>query len=302
MLERFVGPQAQQSLIEALRLQPIIGGDPTLSKKLANLVTVGAFSADSPIIEESSADNDVFFILSGTVSIRVSGREVAVRTAGQQVGEMAMVDPAQPRSASVVADGDVVVAKVAAEDFLKLAEDYPILWRNMSKTLAERLRQRNRFVTPLNSLPILFIGCSAEALPVGRAIQSALDHDPIVVKLWTNDIFKASKVPIESLEQELPKIDFAVLVLSPDDVVLSRETSSGAPRDNLVLELGFCLGALGRNRTLLLCPQGEEVKIPSDLLGMRSLRYKTGPEFGYAEAVAVACNEIRDVISQIGPK
>ena len=302
MLERFVGSQAQQSLIEALRLQPIIGGDPTLSKKLANLVTVSAFSADSPIIEESSADNDVFFILSGTVSIRVSGREVAVRTAGQQVGEMAMVDPAQPRSASVVADGDVVAAKVAAEDFLNLAEDYPILWRNMSKTLAERLRQRNRFVTPLNSLPILFIGCSAEALPVGRAIQSALDHDPIVVKLWTNDIFKASKVPIESLEQALRTIDFAVLVLSPDDVVLSRETSSGAPRDNLVLELGLCLGALGRNRTFLLCPQGEEVKIPSDLLGIRSLRYKPGPEFGYAEAVAVACNEIRDVISQIGPK
>ena len=242
MLERFVGPQAQQSLIEALRLQPIIGGDSTLSKKLANLVTVSGFSADSPIIEESSPDNDVFFILSGTVSIRVSGREVALRTAGQQVGEMAMVDPGQPRTATVVADGDVVVAKVTAGDFLKLAEDYPILWRNMSQTLAERLRQRNRFVTPLNSLPILFIGCSAEALPVGRAIQSALDHDPIVVKLWTNDIFKASKVPIESLEQELPKIDFAVLVLSPDDVVVSREASSGAPRDNLVLELGFVSG------------------------------------------------------------
>lgn len=302
MLNRFVGPEGRQSLVDALRSQPIIGGNPLLGEKVADLATVIAFSAGSTIIEEASSENDLFFILSGTVTIRVQGRELALRTAGQQVGEMAIVDPGQPRSASVIADGDVVIAKLSAANFLGLAERYPIIWRNVSGILAERLRQRNRFVTPLNSLPVLFIGCSSEALPIGRSIQSELDHDLIVVKLWANDIFKASEFTIESLERELPKIDFAVLLLSPDDIVVSREVKGEAPRDNIVLELGLFVGALGRKRTFLLCPQGAEIKIPSDLLGITALRYRREPEFGNTAAVAAACNELRNLISEIGPK
>lgn len=42
--------------------------------------------------------------------------------------------------------------------------------------LAERLRQGNRLVASANPRPVLFVGCSAEALPIGWAIQSALEH------------------------------------------------------------------------------------------------------------------------------
>ena len=229
MLQRFCGPDGRIHLVEALEIQPIAGGDTAIAKAISGCVEVASFKPDSSIIEESASDNDLYFNLAGVVSIRVSGREIAVRTAGQHVGEMALLDPGQPRSASAVADGEVVAARISASDFAGLADANPRLWRNVARTLAERLRQRNRFVTPANPRPVLFVGCSTETLPIGRAIQSALEHDPIVVRVWTDDTFKASQFPVESLERELAKVDFAALVLSTDDTVISRDSAVEAP-------------------------------------------------------------------------
>ena len=104
----------------------------------------------------------------------------------------------------------------------------------------------------MNPRPVLFVGCSTEALRIGREIQTALDHDPIIVKPWTDGIFGAGSFPLEALERELERVDFAVLVLSPDDTVISRDTANDVPRDNIVFELGFFMGALSRSRTFLL--------------------------------------------------
>ena len=168
--------------------------------------------------------------------------------------------------------------------------------------MAERLRQRNRFVPPANPRPVMFVGCSTESLPIGRAIQSALEHDLIVVRLWTDDTFKASQFPVESLERELAKVDFAALVLSPDDTVISREFEAQAPRDNLVFELGLCMGALGHSRTFLLHPRGSDIKIPTDLAGFTPLTYRTGPDVPDSVAVASACQEMRAAILSSGPR
>ena len=234
-----------------------------MAEVLAASAEVTPFPTGSSIVEESAPDNDLHFILAGTVSIRVFGREIAVITAGQHFGEMALLDPGKPRSASVVADEDTVTARIPATAFASLADNTPRLWKNVARTLADRLSQRNRSISSMNPSPVLFVGCSAEALPIGRAIQSALEQDPIVVRIWTDDTFKASQYPIESLELELAKVDFAALVLSPDDQVTSRNKTSEAPRDNLVFELGMFMGALGRSRTFLLHPDGAGIKDPN---------------------------------------
>ena len=106
MFQRFNGPDARPFLIEALLTQPIVGGDTRMAEALAASAEVTPFPSGSGIVEESAPDNDLYFILAGNVSIRVFGREIAVRTAGQHFGEMALLDPGKPRSASVVADGE----------------------------------------------------------------------------------------------------------------------------------------------------------------------------------------------------
>lgn len=302
MLERFTGAGGRNLVVDVLRSQSVIGEGDDLAEIVYDHAEIVGFSPGSTIIEASAPDNDIFFILAGTVSIRVFGRETAIRTAGQHIGEMVVVDPGQPRSASAVAENEVVAARVSANAFTKLTEANPRLWRNIARVLAERLRQRNRFVSPLNPRPALFIGCSSESLAIGRAIQSALDHDPIAVKVWTDGIFQASSFPIESLERELQHVDFAVLVLSPDDVVVSRNSTSDAPRDNLVFELGLFMGALGHSRTFLVYPHDIDIKIPTDLKGITPLTYESCLPGGIADAIAAACNELRSLILTAGPR
>ncbi len=302
MLQRFSGQDGRTHLVEALEIQPIINGDTAIAEEISGCVEVEPFGPGSSVIEESAPDNDLFFILAGVVSIRVSGREIAVRTAGQHIGEMALLDPGQPRSAGAVADGEVVAARIPAAAFTVLADANPGLWRNVARVLADRLRQRNRFVPPANPRPVMFLGCSTESLSIGRAIQSALEHDPIVVRVWTDDTFKVSQFPVESLEQELAKADFAALILSPDDTVISRNSEVQAPRDNLVFELGLCIGALGHSRTFLLQPRGLDIKIPTDLAGFTPLTYQTGPDVPNSVAVASACEDMRVAIQASGPR
>ena len=302
MLQRFSGQNGLTHLVEALEIQPIINGDTAIAKAISDCVEVESFEPGSNILEESAPDNDLYFILAGVVSIRVSGREIAVRTAGQHIGEMGLLDPGLPRSASAVADGEVVTARILAPRFVGLADANPRLWRNIARVLAERLRQRNRFVPPANPRPVLFVGCSVEALSIGRSVQSALEHDPVVVRLWTDDTFRASQFPVESLERELAGADFAALVLSPDDTVITRDHEVQAPRDNLVFELGLCMGALGHSRTFLLHPRGSEMKIPTDLSGFTPLTYGAGSDVPNSVAVASACGELREAIMASGPR
>lgn len=68
--------------------------------------------------------------------------------------------------------------------------------------------------------------------------------------------------------------DFAVLVLTPDDKTTSRGKVKAAPRDNVIYELGLFTGALGRERALVVVPSAVDIKIPTDLLGVTTLRYK----------------------------
>jgi predicted nucleotide-binding protein len=60
------------------------------------------------------------------------------------------------------------------------------------------------------------------------------------------------------------------------------------------------IGRIGRQRSFLVEPRGEEVKLPSDLSGITALSYNYDPE-NLASAVGPACNRIRAIIKDLGP-
>jgi CRP/FNR family transcriptional regulator, cyclic AMP receptor protein len=139
LLDRFQGPDGKLRLVEALRTQTLVR-DEDLAVELARRVTLKAIPAGTVLIAQNAADRDLFLILSGKLSVTINGRVVASRSAGEHVGEMAVVDPDARRSASVSAVADSVVARITELEFSALADRFPRLWRRIALELASRLR------------------------------------------------------------------------------------------------------------------------------------------------------------------
>lgn len=301
MIKRFQGTAGAGTLLEALNAQDVVRGDSTAAAELASVGSLAQYEAGDTLVEQGGADNDIFFLLAGRVEVLVNGTRIAVRSAGQQVGEMALIDPGAVRAATVRALETTVALRVSEPSFSAAAQRRPDLWRLLAKQLGARLRERNRLVRAKNSLPALFIGCSAEALPVARELQSALSHDRIEAKIWTDGVFGPSRFTIEDLEREVQRADFAALVLTGDDRLVSRGAGHLAPRDNVVFELGLFMGAISRPRTVLITPRGVDVKIPTDLLGIKPIEYThTSGDLG--AAIGPAASELRKLIADLGTR
>ena len=115
--------------------------------------------------------------------------------------------------------------------------------------------------------PSVFIGSSSKGVEVARAIQFQLE-DTAECDVWNEGVFGLNMGNLESLVQALDTFDFAVLVLTPDDMLIANGEQKNAPRDNVLLELGLFMGRLGRSRTFAVCPKHDEMKLPSDLAGV----------------------------------
>jgi predicted nucleotide-binding protein len=299
MIERFKDDRSV--LIEALQEQKLVRGVEPLAERIAEVGELVQVEAGTPIIEQAAEDNNLFLILAGSFDIIINGRRIARRQANDHVGEMAAIQPSQPRSASVIASSTAVVCKLTNTQFLELANSYPDIWRLIARELARRLEQRNSLVATTHDKIRVFIISSAEALPIARAIENAFEYDPFNVTVWTDGVFKASWYPIESLEEQLDRSDFAIAIASPDDVVESRGKSAETARDNVIFELGLFIGRLGRKRSFLLEPRGEEVKLPSDLSGITTIPYRPASDRDPAAVLGPACNKIREIINDMGP-
>jgi CRP/FNR family cyclic AMP-dependent transcriptional regulator len=299
MIERFRGENRRQNLIEALRDQKIIAGNATLAERIASMGSLIEVSPGTTIIEQGEEDNDVYLIIAGAFDILVNRRKVARRFANDHVGEMAAIQPSQRRSATNIASETSVLCKLTEPQLSELGRDFPDIWRLIAKELARRLEQRNAHVTATHDKIRIFIISSVEALEIARTIQNAFEYDFTVV-VWTDGVFRASWYPIESLERQLDQSDFAIAVAQPDDITLSRGGSSPTARDNVIFELGLFIGRIGRQRSFLVEPRGEEVKLPTDLSGITALSYKYDSE-NLASAVGPACNRIRAIIKDLGP-
>ena len=302
MIGRFYGKEGRNRLVSALRKQIIIHDNETLSIELADQAELLQFEPEERLIVQDSVDDEIYFILAGRLAIVVNGREIAIRDSGQHVGEMTLIDPSARRSASVVAIEQTVVAKISEASFRVLADKYPRVWQLIAVELGERLRQRNRLIDSTNPRPVLFVGSSKESLPIARVIQSNLAHDDFVVRLWTDEVFSASQFPIIELGKQVREADFAALVLGPDDEVLSRNEKSDAPRDNVIFELGLFMGALSHERTFMIVPRECDIKIPTDLLGLTPMDYKSEDLNNLASSLGPACNQLRRIINKVGVK
>ncbi len=139
LLKQFEGSEGRRRLIRELIAQPLIR-EQNLAIVIARRLELQAVRPGTDLIQQGGSDTDLFLVLQGAFSIVVNGRIVARKGAGEYVGEMAVVDPQTPRSASVVATSESIVARITESDFSALADRFPQLWRRIALGLAGRLR------------------------------------------------------------------------------------------------------------------------------------------------------------------
>lgn len=288
--------------LETLAEQKTIRGNLELAASLDAVGKLVSIALGESFITQGDETKDIFFLLSGSCEVVINGRVVAKRGPGDHVGEMAVIQPTQRRSATCTASESIVALKVNGTDFDPIANEYPSIYQPIAKELARRLLERNNSMPGYRDRIRVFIICSVEALEVARTIQNALEHDPFNVIIWTDGVFKVTTYPVEALERELDNSDFAVAIAHGDDRTLSRGIDWPSPRDNVVFELGLFLGRLGRNRAILMEPRDQEVKLPSDMTGITTIAYSfPDDQKDIASAMGPACNKLRTHISSLGP-
>lgn len=116
-----------------------------------DLVEPVTVAAGTTIVEQDTAGDSMFVVLSGTAKVihRNAGRqfELATLQVGDFFGELALVDEG-PRSADVVAASDCVLLKLSQAVISALAGVYPSaafkLLVAVGRVLVRRLRSGNR--------------------------------------------------------------------------------------------------------------------------------------------------------------
>lgn len=101
----------------------------------------------------------------------------------------------------------------------------------------------------------------------------------------TNSLTKLNLVPIVLCEepsqgkkiverfQEYSDVNFATILLSPDDSVYAKDEPPTKrklrPRQDVVFELGFLLGKLGKNNVLVFFRECANFEIPTSFEGIK---------------------------------
>lgn len=147
--------------------------------------------------------------------------------------------------------------------------------------------------------PSVFIGSSAEGLTGAKAIQVNLDRACEVV-IWCQGVFGLSGGTLETLVDKASEFDFAILVLTPDDMIESRGDNQQSPRDNVLLETGLFAGVLGRKRTFIVYDRSAGIKVPSDLAGVTLASYQPHASGNLQASMGAACTQFETAIKEMG--
>lgn len=103
----------------------------------------------------------------------------------------------------------------------------------------------------------------ATKVKVARLLER-LSFQPVILHERPNE----GLTIIEKFEKHAGKASFAIVLLTPDDVGCAESEGKTKPRarQNVILELGYFIGRLGRARVCVLHTPG--VELPSDILGV----------------------------------
>ncbi|WP_373087806.1 Crp/Fnr family transcriptional regulator [Sneathiella sp.] len=138
------------------------------------------FRSGELILERSKDSHDVFFVVSGNVSIvnyGISGREVTYATLGegQYFGELSAVDGGA-RSAGVMASSRCLLAALGREHFRELLMANPAIMMSVLERLARIIRINDDRILDLSTLGAVQRVC--------QELMRMAEPDPVTANSW----------------------------------------------------------------------------------------------------------------------
>lgn len=113
----------------------------------------------------------------------------------------------------------------------------------------------------------------AAALELKSLLKDEFDLDAI---LMDEKPHEGMTTLIAKFEREAEGCGFAIALFTPDDFVREGDVEYAQMRPNVLFELGWFCGHLGRQKACILYKEGTQ--IPSDLLGVGYYEFHRSPE------------------------
>ncbi|MCK4763857.1 MAG: DUF4147 domain-containing protein [Candidatus Aminicenantes bacterium] len=170
--------------------------------------------------------------------------------------------------------------------------------------------------TSITPIPRVFIGSSSKGKKIAQVVKELIEikdkdnNKKIDAVVW-DKMFKIGQTYIERLSKALDEFDFAVLVITGEDLVVGDKTQHGEKkvdktklfraRDNVLFELGLFMGRLGRHRAIMLYNEKKKAQLPSDLGGIHTATFSMSKKEEQDDktrrkVLKPPCKEIREYI------
>lgn len=146
--------------------------------------------------------------------------------------------------------------------FNALTEAVTVLWQKGFEYGKKALKKRRATVSNSNRVFIVHGHNHEIKLELARTLDK-LGLEPIVLHEQVN----GGKTIVEKFEANA-NVNYAIVLLTEDDLGKAKRVGrlNVRARQNVILELGYFIGKLGRSRVCLLSVNG--VEMPSDLFGL----------------------------------
>ncbi len=189
--------------------------------KLRKVARWYRYSKGEPIFDRGDTRRDVYFIIEGCVRVvdhAPSGQEVAFidLKAGEHFGELSALD-GEPRSATVYAVEDSVLAEVPAEEFATFLRAHPDVALRMLFALGGFVRRLNERVMSLS--------CLTDVQRVYGELLQMAEPDPTNPRRWVIHIMPKHKEIAVWADTTPETVASAVGKLLEAEVVRRRQKS-----------------------------------------------------------------------------
>lgn len=107
----------------------------------------------------------------------------------------------------------------------------------------------------------------ANKLQLQEILRDEWDLESIIL----SEEASSSRTIIQKFEEEATRATFAFVLMTPDDQIQSKDGQYAQARPNVIFELGWFCGKLGRSKVFLLVKKGTSIH--SDLSGVIQIQF-----------------------------